>query len=453
MGKNQISEHFRVYFYVYIMSIFNDNYLFNLLKQEIRNKINKTDACEMFATNADIMHTKALLEKQMAEYVNSLSEHEEGIEKTINDINDRLKDTDGELKKYIYSVYSGLIIKDTAMDNYINSLYSKLKTNDEFIYNYSWNIYQHLTTQDINITDAIDDVRKEIYDVSKEFSEHLHDIYMSGPDGYKILQNNINGIYDAVFSLNNKSHTHKLADITDYRAFSPADINDNIEALTTAIETHKLTYSIASGKAKIIGDTTISLGSLNITRDESSKQGGNLKVEYETELNTTKTKTLNVTDSATISNASVTTLYAKNLDVKEMSSDLKKLIIDLIYPVGSIYISETNDNPNKIFGRGVWERINGAYLFSRAEANSNNIPTTLKNWGGDYKITQDHLPAHSHGLTNLRRRGSENYTSGNNFTVAAWGGPSALENTTNETGGGKPFFPRFWGVNAWRRTG
>ena len=41
---------------------------------------------------------------------------------------------------------------------------------------------------------------------------------------------------------------------------------------------------------------------------------------------------------------------------------LQKNILEYVYPVGSIYISATSVNPNKLFGFGSWQPIEGKFL-------------------------------------------------------------------------------------------
>ena len=50
-------------------------------------------------------------------------------------------------------------------------------------------------------------------------------------------------------------------------------------------------------------------------------------------------------------------------------------IVDLVYPVGAIYISANSTNPSAIFG-GTWEQIQGRYLLA-AGAPSQNTNTSM----------------------------------------------------------------------------
>ena len=88
----------------------------------------------------------------------------------------------------------------------------------------------------------------------------------------------------------------------------------------------------------------------------------------------------------TLDNLNITT-------VTSMFSMLPTLsgIFELIYPVGSIYMSTNNVNPKNLFG-GTWEEIQGKFLLARD--GSHEAGTT----GGaeNVTLTTEQIPAHSH---------------------------------------------------------
>ena len=99
-------------------------------------------------------------------------------------------------------------------------------------------------------------------------------------------------------------------------------------------------------------------------------------------------------------NATIDTLTCDSLD-----STTKQMILRLMYPVGSVYMSATShDNPNIIFGVniGTWEEItNNRYL------RSSDSYQTLREEGGSFyhdhttaahTLTLDEIPAHHHQI-------------------------------------------------------
>ena len=67
-------------------------------------------------------------------------------------------------------------------------------------------------------------------------------------------------------------------------------------------------------------------------------------------------------------------------------------MVDLIYPVGSIYMSANDTSPSILFG-GEWERIKDRFLLAAGNKYS------VRSAGGEaeHKLTVDEMPSHNHG--------------------------------------------------------
>lgn len=73
-------------------------------------------------------------------------------------------------------------------------------------------------------------------------------------------------------------------------------------------------------------------------------------------------------------------------------------ICDLIYPIGSIYLSMSNTDPSTLFG-GTWESINGYYLYAgvggnTSGSNTSGVPST--DITGSTALTVAQMPSHTH---------------------------------------------------------
>ena len=123
----------------------------------------------------------------------------------------------------------------------------------------------------------------------------------------------------------------------------------------------------------------------------------------------------------------------------------------VVYPVGSIYISTNPTSPSNLFG-GEWEVITDAYL--RAIGTTG---VTVGEYGGyqDYTLTIDQMPSHSHGAITKQ---AETTSSDWKLYTDQWCG--SLDRTQNKvqkfvdkTGGGKsfPMLPRYVSVYMWKR--
>lgn len=65
-------------------------------------------------------------------------------------------------------------------------------------------------------------------------------------------------------------------------------------------------------------------------------------------------------------------------------------LLDIMYPVGSVYFSTSSVSPASIIG-GTWTQVKGAVV---AAVGSNGV--TLRDYSGNLKIALDQIPNHEH---------------------------------------------------------
>ena len=118
------------------------------------------------------------------------------------------------------------------------------------------------------------------------------------------------------------------------------------------------------------------------------------------------------------------------LEIADANGQNRKEIRDLIYPVGSVYLSVINVNPSTLFG-GTWEKMYGGYLYGAGQTIDK---TTYEGWGTQsHTLTTDEIPSHNH-----ESQGWAEVTDGSgSYKVfgAVSGGSSSGVGTKN-TGGG-----------------
>lgn len=178
------------------------------------------------------------------------------------------------------------------------------------------------------------------------------------------------------------------------------------------------------------------------------------------------TATIKVTDSfgqtATVTvtlSKSQPTLWIGKTTVKFNG----KSMLDLTYPVGSIYISASSTNPGTLFG-GTWQEIQGRFLLGRD--GSHGAGST----GGEasHTLTVAELPAHNHSVNEQNVRGGQNgdYANSNGGGgLNGWDYEPAHTNNgqrritvpahyTNNTGSGSAHnnMPPYLAVYMWKRT-
>lgn len=90
----------------------------------------------------------------------------------------------------------------------------------------------------------------------------------------------------------------------------------------------------------------------------------------------------------------------------------KATVIDVIYPVGSIYMSMSATNPATLFGVGTWKRISQGRMLLGADDSTYKAGAT----GGEatHTLTVNEIPAHSHGISTSGDHNHKFYGSDNN---------------------------------------
>ena len=136
-------------------------------------------------------------------------------------------------------------------------------------------------------------------------------------------------------------------------------------------------------------------------------------------------------------------MISKDISIKDDTNWYT--LLDLIYPIGSIYCSTKSTSPASLMG-GTWSAINGKFLLGT------NSTYTLGSMGGEatHTLTANEMPAHKH-VINLAGDDSD-WLGGSGATHVYKNSNSTV--STNNTGGGKAHnnMPPYQAVSIWERT-
>lgn len=144
--------------------------------------------------------------------------------------------------------------------------------------------------------------------------------------------------------------------------------------------------------------------------------------------------------------------------MSEKIARLDKSVIDMVYPVGAIYMSVNSTNPGNLFG-GKWEQIKDRFLLAAGDTH------VAGSTGGEaqHTLTVDEMPNHRHSSDDSNRGYSTAVDKRDQFCL--WlnkGQPNANEPLTGENGpvrtssvgGSQPHnnMPPYLAVYMWKRT-
>ena len=128
-------------------------------------------------------------------------------------------------------------------------------------------------------------------------------------------------------------------------------------------------------------------------------------------------------------------------------------IINIIYPVGSIYISVNNTDPSLLF-HGTWERIKDRFLLASGDTYS------AGSTGGEaqHTLTVDEMPSHHHSMPIKSdwtdgKANNDYWSYQMNYNSADGEGEWATTNGTGFTGSNMPHnnMPPYLTVYIWKR--
>lgn len=124
------------------------------------------------------------------------------------------------------------------------------------------------------------------------------------------------------------------------------------------------------------------------------------------------------------------------------------LVLDMIYPVGSIYMSVNATSPSTLFG-GTWEQIQDRFLLAAGNSYSGG------DTGGEatHTLTIDELPDHGHTAFYYNTSGDQSF--GYQFSSKGTrSGAAESSSGIGHTGGSKAHnnMPPYLAVYMWKRT-
>lgn len=109
-----------------------------------------------------------------------------------------------------------------------------------------------------------------------------------------------------------------------------------------------------------------------------------------------------------------------NLNVKSITTiePIIQSTINMLYPIGSIYMNVNDCNPSEILG-GTWEQIQDKFLLACGSTYANGSiggNATHNHTTGSHTLTIDEIPSHGHLLWYHSHNGSGDSGSGIPFT-------------------------------------
>ena len=172
---------------------------------------------------------------------------------------------------------------------------------------------------------------------------------------------------------------------------------------------------------------------------------------------------------------SVTPLSADNMNniedgIEQALAFGRNEAIDLLYPVNSIYLTTSSQNPSQTFGRGTWVAWGSGRVPVGVNTNDTDCNTSEKTGGlkthshtnpstGSTVLNINQIPAHTHSmkLSNYERYGAGNESVGRRdvggtIETGSAGGGQGHNHTMGNTGASSSLQP-YITCYMWKRIG
>lgn len=238
-------------------------------------------------------------------------------------------------------------------------------------------------------------------------------------------------------------------------AVQPSAISD-METKTNAAATYqlkitnenKLDYNFINNAPTSVSQLTndvnyVSATDTNDTEIDDVETACVTETLLESELEKKQDKLVSGTNVRTVNGTSI--LGSGNIEIKNNNED----ILNLVYPIGSIYLSVNEVNPNTLFGFGEWEMIKDTFLLGAGDTYQ------AGSTGGEatHKLTVSEIPSHSHGYYVVNSREGSEWLAGAQRVYSSWWDTEWVNDGTSTTGGDQPHnnMPPYLAVYIWKR--
>lgn len=116
----------------------------------------------------------------------------------------------------------------------------------------------------------------------------------------------------------------------------------------------------------------------------------------------------------------------------KLNKTLASMFLDVCYPIGSIYLSVSENSPQSIYG-GIWEQIAKGRTLVGVDKNDNDFNVSKK-IGGEktHKLTVAEMPKHSH------KQKAHNWETTSAYATGIRANEGDYDDDTSESGGDQP---------------
>lgn len=255
--------------------------------------------------------------------------------------------------------------------------------------------------------DMKDDIENATSEIQSQYTQEIEQTLEDAKTQIAKIEDATTNANNAALQANQAASSAQQATAAFEQAVEGTVINDNTPSLNTTYSSQKISQLLESFEIPENVLTTNDLSN-SLTSGEPDKaltaQMGKQLNDNKIEVDSSIAFTTPSTRSLPSSGDHLNTLFGKMrkyfLDLGESAFLDEKDIVDLIYPVGSIYMSVKSTSPATLFG-GTWVRWGNGRVPVGVDASQKEF-NSVEKIGGEktHRLTEDEMPAHQHFADN-----------------------------------------------------
>ena len=255
--------------------------------------------------------------------------------------------------------------------------------------------------------DMKDDIENATSEIQSQYTQEIEQTLEDAKTQIAKIEDATTNANNAALQANQAASSAQQATAAFEQAVEGTVINDNTPSLNTTYSSQKISQLLESFEIPENVLTTNDLSN-SLTSGEQDKaltaQMGKQLNDNKIEVDSSIAFTTPSTRSLPSSGDHLNTLFGKMrkyfLDLGESGFLDEKDIVDLIYPVGSIYMSVKSTSPATLFG-GTWVRWGNGRVPVGVDTSQKEF-NSVEKIGGEktHRLTEDEMPTHQHFADN-----------------------------------------------------
>ena len=250
----------------------------------------------------------------------------------------------------------------------------------------------------------IDDYNKFAEEFNKTFEEYVNGLNKD----HECFQNSINKLVHDYIAMLDEKIKMQDKEIDQAVLYMKENLSNSITQVVAEMkelgELDQAVLDSINGIGTRVVNLETELTNINNSLDTLDETDSS----HNTRLTTLEINVAEIQENETTTNERLSTQETKTAELETKTNEIDEsltIIRNMIYPIGSIYMSVNSVNPSSLFG-GTWESWGAGKVPVGVDTTDNDFATVEKTGGEKtHTLTIDEIPSHKHTLHTYRHYG------------------------------------------------